>query len=132
MSQPICGLDCFAEHTQSRPRGVSGGTCTAWQPPTRRANEKLQSLSQQSKRKTLNAEKPAWTDPVPRRAWGRRTGSAQTDLGEDALAGEQFGGQADHEAEHGESAVPGFSELHKTEAGRGGVRHGWKRDACEQ
>lgn len=45
--------------------------------------------------------------------------SAETDLGEDALAGEQFGGEADDEPEHGQTAVPGFSEGNETEAGFG-------------
>ena len=49
--------------------------------------------------------------------------SAQADLAEDALAGEQFGGEADHEAEHGQTAIPGLSEGNKTEAGGGGVSH---------
>ncbi len=52
-------------------------------------------------------------------------GSTQADLGENALAGEQFGGQADHETEHGQAAVPGFSEVDETKAGLGGVRHEW-------
>ena len=47
--------------------------------------------------------------------------SAETDLGKDALAGEQLGGEADHEAEHGEAAVPSFSKSNETETGiRGG------------
>jgi len=46
-------------------------------------------------------------------------GSAETDLREDALAGEQFGGEADDETEHGQTAVPGFSEGNETEAGFG-------------
>ena len=46
-------------------------------------------------------------------------GSAQTDLAEDALTGEQLGGQADHEAEHGQTAIPGFGEGDKTKAGSG-------------
>jgi len=50
--------------------------------------------------------------------------SAQTDLAQDALAGEHFGGEADHETEHGQTAIPGFSEGNKTEAGGGGVSHG--------
>ncbi len=50
--------------------------------------------------------------------------SAQTDLGEDALAGEQFGGEADDKTQHGQAAIPGFSERNKTKAG-GGVSHGW-------
>jgi len=53
----------------------------------------------------------------------RRPDSAQADLGQDALAGEQFRRQADHEAKHGQAAIPGFSERNETEAG-GGVSHG--------
>ncbi len=49
-------------------------------------------------------------------------GSAQTELAEDALAGEQLGAQADHEAEHGQTAIPGLGEGDKTEAG-GGSSH---------
>ena len=49
--------------------------------------------------------------------------SAQADLAQDALAGEQFGGEADHETEHGQAAIPGLSEGNKTEAGGGGVSH---------
>ena len=45
-------------------------------------------------------------------------GSAQTELAENALAGEQFGGQADHETEHGQTAVPGFGEADEAETGR--------------
>jgi len=51
--------------------------------------------------------------------------SAEADLGEDALAGEQFGGQTDHETHHGQAAIPGFGEVHESEAGLGSVRHGW-------
>ena len=49
--------------------------------------------------------------------------SSQADLGEDALAGEQLGAEPDHEAEHGQAAIPGFGEGNETEAG-GGVSHG--------
>ena len=45
--------------------------------------------------------------------------SAQTDLGKDALAGEELGAEADHEAKHGETAVPGLGEGDETEAGVG-------------
>lgn len=45
--------------------------------------------------------------------------SSQTQLAEDALAGQQLRSQADHEAEHGQAAIPGFSEGDETEAGRG-------------
>ena len=48
--------------------------------------------------------------------------SAETDLGEDALAGQQLGAEADHKAQHGETAIPGLSEVHKAKAGV--VRHG--------
>jgi hypothetical protein len=49
-------------------------------------------------------------------------GSAQADLSEDTLTGEQLGAQTDHEAQHGQAAIPGFSEGNETEAG-GGVGH---------
>ena len=48
--------------------------------------------------------------------------SAETDLGEDALAGQQLGAEADHKAQHGQAAVPGFSEVDEAEAV--GVFHG--------
>ena len=51
------------------------------------------------------------------------TGSAEADLGKDALAGQQLGAETDDEAEHGQAAVPGLSEVDETETG-GGVRHG--------
>jgi hypothetical protein len=38
-------------------------------------------------------------------------------LGEDALTGEQLGGKPNHEAEHGETAIPGFGNSDKAEAG---------------
>ena len=43
----------------------------------------------------------------------------------DALAGEQFSGQADHETEHCQAAIPGFCEGNKAKTG-GGVSHGWR------
>jgi hypothetical protein len=49
----------------------------------------------------------------------RRLDSAEANLGENALAGEQLGAQTDDEAQHGKTAVPGLSESHKTEAGVG-------------
>ena len=49
--------------------------------------------------------------------------SAEADLGQDALAGEQLGTQADHEAHHGQAAIPGFSKVDEAEAGCV-VRHG--------
>jgi len=48
--------------------------------------------------------------------------SAETDLGKDALAGEELGAKANHEAQHGKTAIPGFGEADETEAG-GGVGH---------
>lgn len=50
-------------------------------------------------------------------------GSAQADLGQNALAGEQFGGQADHETHHGQTTIPGFGEVDKTKTGLGGGGH---------
>ena len=45
--------------------------------------------------------------------------SAQPDLGEDALAGEQLGAKTDHKSEHGQAAIPCLGEGNKTEAGSG-------------
>jgi len=42
--------------------------------------------------------------------------SAHADLGQDALAGQEFSAEADHETHHGEAAVPGFSEVDEAEA----------------
>ena len=42
--------------------------------------------------------------------------SAEADLGEDALAGQQLGTEADDETEHGETTIPGLSEVDKTKA----------------
>ena len=49
--------------------------------------------------------------------------SAEADLGQDALAGEQLSAEADDETEHGQAAVPGFSKVDEAEAGLCGVRH---------
>ena len=57
-------------------------------------------------------------------AFGERDGSAEADLGQDALAGQQLSAEADDEAHHGQTAVPGFSEVDEAEAGLCGVRHG--------
>ena len=54
--------------------------------------------------------------------------SAEANLGQDALAGEQFGTQADHEAHHGQPAIPGFSEVDEAEAAFCGVSHGLRCD----
>ena len=51
-----------------------------------------------------------------------RRDSAQTDLAQDALAGEQLGAQADHEAKHGQPAIPGFGKGDESVTG-GGVGH---------
>ena len=44
-------------------------------------------------------------------------GSAEADLGQDALAGQELGAKTDDEAEHGQTTIPGLSEVDKTEAG---------------
>ena len=49
--------------------------------------------------------------------------SAEADLRQDALAGQQLGSEADDEAQHGHAAVPGFSEVDEAKAG-GVFRHG--------
>ena len=49
-------------------------------------------------------------------AFGDRDGSAEADLGQDALAGQQLSAEADDEAHHGQTAVPGFSEVDEAEA----------------
>ena len=46
-------------------------------------------------------------------------GSAQTNLAEDALTGEQLGAQADHKAEHGQATIPGFGKGDESELGSG-------------
>ena len=55
-------------------------------------------------------------------AFGDGDGSAEADLGQDALAGQQLSAEADDEAHHGQTAVPGFSEVDEAEACV--VRHG--------
>ena len=50
--------------------------------------------------------------------------SAEADLGQNALAGQQLGAETDDEAQHGQAAVPGFSEVDEAEASCV-VRHGW-------
>ena len=52
-----------------------------------------------------------------------QSASAQTNLTKNALTGEQLGAKTNHEAQHGESAIPGLSESNKSKAGIGGV-HG--------
>ena len=49
--------------------------------------------------------------------------SAEADLGQDALTGQQLSAEADDETEHGQAAVPGFCEVNEAEAcvvGHGG------------
>ena len=48
-----------------------------------------------------------------------RRRSAEADLSQDALAGQQLGAEADHEAEHGQATVPGLSEVDEAKAGVG-------------
>ena len=55
-------------------------------------------------------------------AFGDRDGSAEADLGQDALAGQQLSAEADDETHHGQTAIPGFSEVDEAEACV--VRHG--------
>ena len=50
--------------------------------------------------------------------------SAEADLGQNALAGQQFSAETDDEAQHGQAAIPGFSEVDEAEASCV-VRHGW-------
>ena len=45
-------------------------------------------------------------------------------LVQNSLAGEELSAEADHEAQHGQTAVPGLGECDKTEAGSG-ISHGW-------
>ena len=70
-----------------------------------------------------------WTQKNPTRRWGflNEDESAEADLAEDALAGQQLGAEADHEAHHGQAAIPGLSEVDETEAGV--VGHGCARIA---
>ena len=48
-----------------------------------------------------------------------RVDSAQTQLAQDSLTGEELGAKSDHETEHGETPIPGFSKSDKTETGSG-------------
>ncbi len=43
--------------------------------------------------------------------------SAEANLAKDALAGQEFGGQANHETHHGQAAIPSFSKSDEAEAG---------------
>lgn len=54
--------------------------------------------------------------------YSARIDSAQTQLAQNSLTGEELGAKSDHETEHGETTIPGFSESDKTEAG-GGFSH---------
>ena len=42
--------------------------------------------------------------------------SAEADLSQDALTGQQFCAKTDDETHHGQTAVPGFSEIDEAEA----------------
>ena len=52
-----------------------------------------------------------------------RMDSAQTQLAQDSLTGEELGTKSDHETEHGETTIPGFSESNKAKTGSG-ISHG--------
>ena len=65
-----------------------------------------------------------------RRGFCDRDGSAEADLGQDALAGEELGAEADDEAHHGQTAVPGFCQAGEAEACV--VRHGVNRMRLRQ
>jgi hypothetical protein len=49
-------------------------------------------------------------------------GSAQTQLAENALTGEQLSAEADHEAEHGQTAISGFGKGDESVT-ESGLRH---------
>ena len=63
---------------------------------------------------------------TPRRAEGFcesvERESAEADLGQDALASQELGAEADHNAQHGQTTIPGFCEIDEAEACV--VRHG--------
>ena len=48
-----------------------------------------------------------------------RLDSAQTKLAQDSLTGKELGTKSDHETEHGETTIPGFSESDKAKTGSG-------------
>ena len=54
----------------------------------------------------------------PGKAAGK-SGSAEANLAQDALAGEQFSRKTNHEAHHGQTAIPGFSKSNEAEASWG-------------
>ena len=56
--------------------------------------------------------------------------STEANLGQDALAGEKLCAKADDETEHGETAIPGLSEVDETKACV--VGHGVKPVECAQ
>ncbi len=62
---------------------------------------------------------------------GTGWGSTQADLAQDALAVEQFGAEANHEAEHGQAAISSLSKGHKAKMG-GGDSHGLKGEAARR
>ena len=53
--------------------------------------------------------------------------SAETELSQDALASQQFGAEADHKTQHGQAAIPGFGEIHESEAGLSVFSHRYLR-----
>ena len=72
---------------------------------------------------------------TPRRAEGllgfAMRNSAEADLGQDALAGQELGAEADHDAQHGQTTVPGLSEVDEPKralSDMGGNRLVW--DKC--
>ena len=44
--------------------------------------------------------------------------STEADLGQNSLAREQFGTEADDKTEHGETAIPGFGKFNEAKASR--------------
>ena len=56
--------------------------------------------------------------------------STEANLSQDALTGEKLGAKADDETEHGETAIPGLSEVDETKACV--VGHGVKPVECAQ
>ena len=66
---------------------------------------------------------------APPGGWGLQaalSGSAEADLRQNALTGQQLCAETDDETHHGQTAVPGFSEIDEAEACV--VGHGKKSD----
>ena len=66
-------------------------------------------MTHQCERRIVIKNPPAAWRVLVDQKWSDR--SAEADLGQDALAGQQLGSETDDEAEHGQTAIPGFSEL---------------------